>query len=239
MADDSADWPYIEDLEGFQRLLTELVGYVSAETGTDLVSMNDLRDAVYDAIQWYEIDRSVAASSSKVTLHEISPHIERVIELIAQEENKHHVLLALGNFDGYSADLDNAVNHYESLISDLRKIARDVPKAVKRSKGRPFRKELRVLVERLADFWVFATDRPFDHSWHREPNGSITPLTNATRFVYAVVEFVDPQSVKALLKITENVVKDRNAAMRGGGIDPRVALLGPHPWLHRKIYPAR
>ena len=114
---------------------------MSAETGTDLVSMNDLRDAVYDAIQWYEIDRSVAASSSKITLHEISPHIERVIELIAQEENKHHVLLALGNFDGYSADLDNAVNHYELLISDLRKIARDVPRAVKRSKGRPFREK--------------------------------------------------------------------------------------------------
>ena len=130
---------------------------------------------------------------------------------------------------GYRIDI--AEKEYEALLEGLRKIARSINPPAKRSRGRPSRYDLRMFVERLADYWEYATGLEFTQFWH---DG--VPQTDGTQFVYAVLEFVDPGSLPHLPNMTEVVVKERRAAQKGVGEDPRLKTLGPDPFLHRKIY---
>jgi hypothetical protein len=88
-----------------------------------------------------------------------------------------------------------------------------------------------MFVERLAAYWEFATGLKFTQSWHNR-----VPQTSGTEFIYAVLEFIDPHSLRHLPKMTEKVVQERRAAQEGLGEDPRLKTLGPDPFLHRKIY---
>lgn len=236
MSASSAEWRFT-DFEGseFGELLQKLSGYIVKATGKEFTGSEQLRDAVQDAIQWYEIDRDIASGLYTNSLHDIEKPLAQVIEQLHSNRNQGFLLTALGDYDsetGYVAKgFADIENEYQILLAGLHKIARAIKPPDKHPVGRPSRNHLRMFVERLAEYWEHVTGINFKQYWQ-----DLEPLTNETLFVKSVLEFVDPAAVPHLPKMTEAVVRDRRAAHKGVGEDPRLKTLGPDPFLHRKIY---
>jgi hypothetical protein len=171
--------------------------------------------AVYDGTQY------LADLASRSTFHDIREPLARVVEILKHEANRDDVVVALGApvMLALSPDqpaVDRAVARYENLLDCLDAIDRAVPPPpAKHPRGPQPAKDLRALVERLAEYWERATGRPFRQDWHRSKGAPPQPETAATEFVYEVVKFIDASRLRKLPKITESIVtelKKRRAA---------------------------
>ena len=155
----------------------------------------------------------------KNTFHALGEPIAQVIELLKLDANYYNALVAFGApaTTALSPDqtaVSRAVERYETLLRDLDDIARAVPPPpAKRRRGKPSKtKDLRVLVECLADFWERATGQPFTQAWYKESSGQRKPTTYSAAFVEDVVKFVDLKRLGELPKVTEKIVAERRAA---------------------------
>jgi hypothetical protein len=161
------------------------------------------------------------------TFHELALHARAIVEKLKDDANRHDVLVALGapaiddwaeqaHFNALFPDVaririaeeeearERAKARHKAMLHYLDMIARAVPPPPAKSRGRPARKDLRVLVECLADYWVRATGKRITQNWH---NGE--PLTRFTQFLRAAAHFIDPQCIIALPKMAELIVKER------------------------------
>jgi hypothetical protein len=191
------------DGEAFDALMAELAAI--ARQANDAVDIEDLRNGVGQAIQWYLAGWFTADYVSKITLEEIAEPLARVIEILERQENVHPVVLELGRETelGY-ADIKGGAERRGALIDDLKRIA-----AIERrenGRGRPERKDLHQLVHQLANEWLCLTGADFTRHW----NGK-EPKSLGAQFVHAVVTFIDPDPVTlgAVPKMMERVARER------------------------------
>jgi hypothetical protein len=204
----------------YQPLLKRLEKSVETETQKTFrpVDRVVLENIIVGAIAIYDGTQFLANLASRFTLHEIVAPLAQVIKILKHEANYDAIFVALGApaMLALSPDqgaVDRAVARYENLLDDLDEIARAVPPPpAKRGRGKPPAKDLRALVESLADYWERVTRRRFTQNWHKESSGPWKPTTNATAFVYDVVKFIDSKRLGALKEMTEDIVKKRRAA---------------------------
>jgi hypothetical protein len=171
-----------------------------------------IAQAVFD----YRYSQFVKDVESKTNLHEIASSLTEVIIVLEHLENIPHILVALGaprssvTFGmGYGEPAQQAMAQYEIMLLGLRKIRDKVPPPPpKNPRGKPPAHNLHQLVDRLADIWETFTEREFTQGWHKE-KGESKPISNGARFVHAVVKVVDPERLKSVPDVTEQVVKRR------------------------------
>jgi hypothetical protein len=198
----------------FEPLLDRLEKFVADEARKTFrpPDREVLRSIISMHAMAYEGSRFMTDEVSQRTLHQLAAPLARVIELLQFEANLSDVLVALGApvmlaISPDQRSVEQAVARYVALLRDLDKIARAVPSPPTRGRGRPPRKNLREMVERLADYWLSATGKQFSQHWHKGE-----PVNRATQFVHAVVNFIDSESLVALPKVTEKVVTKRRVA---------------------------
>lgn len=147
--------------------------------------------------------------------------LDYVITLLEDPANYDATIHALGAYglpmDGDQIAVEQAKAWLASILRGLDAIKRAVPPLPeKRRPGPPSkRKDLDFFVSRLAAFWERVTGHAFKIDWSKNDFGKpgINPgVTNAARFVYDVVNFVDPTRRRSLRKATEEVVKNRRPA---------------------------
>ena len=168
----------------------------------------------------YERRLHLSDRASGFNLHEIASPLAVVIQTLANWSNREEVIIALGAPEtwrisphqlstGDPSLIDRAYERYETLMHDLREIARNVPASPpRRGRGRPPKSgDLYAVVDILAEYWERTTGEAFKQDWERGE-----PLTPATEFVHAVVAFLDPPRLEALPKVTERIVTERRAA---------------------------
>jgi len=205
----------------YRPLLKRLENIVVSETKKSFrpVDRAVLENIIIRVIAVYDGTQFSADMASRSTLHEIREPLARVIGILKHVANCDDIFVALGApaMLACSPDqraVDRAVARYENLLDALDEIARAVPPPpAKRRPGRQPAKDLRALVDRLADYWERATRRPFKQNWHKESSdGPWQPTTNATVFVYDAVKFIDSKRLGSLKEMTENIVEKRRAA---------------------------
>jgi hypothetical protein len=178
-----------------------------------------LKNIIAEVFLVYDGTQFLADLASRVTLHEIKEPLAQVIKILKHEANYDAIFVALGapTMLAMSPDqraVDRAVARYETLLDNLEQIARAAPPPpTKRGRGKPPARDLRVLVQSLADYWERATRRPLKQNWHRESSGLWKPTTNGTMFVYDAVKFIDSKRLGALKEITEDIVTKRRRAV--------------------------
>jgi hypothetical protein len=208
----------------FVPLIDRLRHYVAAERGEAdfLVDPEGLvlSDIVLRAGMVYEGVQLSDDAASKSTFHELAaPPLASVMEWLRDDANYSDVLVALGApamlaLSPDQAAVSRAGERHEALLHALDDIARAVPPPpAKRDRGRPSNpKDLRFMVGWLADRWEAHTGHPPTQSW-REGK----PVPGEARFawfVYDVVEFIDPERLGELLKVTAKIVTDWRAGQR-------------------------
>lgn len=196
------DGPPFIVLEGadFERMMKEVEGCVFAGMKSYHIALDKLREGVRSAIYNYFVDRYVAVEIYGSNLHKLRKPAARMLEVLQYETNRNQALFVL---DGSPGKLGYMDLRYEALLIELKKFLAAISPPIKRKKERPTRTDLRALVERLANEWFSATDKPFTRNWYKGK-----PTTPAMQFVYAVVKFAHPKSLTALPKMTENVMKE-------------------------------
>jgi hypothetical protein len=210
-------------LDGLEKhILKEAAKGVKKHVATDAAKIFGPKDrellstVVFEACREYDGTQYWADDISRITFHALGEPITQVIKLLKLDANYYSALVALGaparNPD--QSAVNRAGERYETLLRDLDDIARAVPPPpAKRRRGKPSKtKDLRVLVECLADFWESATGRPFTQAWHKESSGQRKPTTYSAAFVEDVVKYVDLKRLGELPKVTEKIVAERRAA---------------------------
>ena len=69
------------------------------------------------------------------------------------------------------------------------------------------------VVKALRNFWVGDLDQPFKNEWHTESSGRLKdrrlPKSNAARFVYSAMTFIDRKRLGELEKVMANIIGNR------------------------------
>jgi hypothetical protein len=212
----------------YRPVLKRLEKTVEDERGSPLrpVDRVVLEQTIVRVIAVYDGTRFLADLASFITLHELREPLARVLEILRHEANYDDIFVALGApaMLALSPDqpaVDRAVARYENLLDYIDAIARSVPPPpAKRPRGPQPAKDLRALVDRLAEYWERTTGHQFKQDWHRESSGGLPkPETAATEFVYEVVKFIDASRLGALPKMTEDIVKERRKKRRAATSD--------------------
>ena len=202
----------------FDQLLDGLGSNIASEAKKSLSSVDRkvLRLIIVEVDLIYKGTRMASEQLSRSTLHDLRTPITRVLELLKHDVNIDDVLVALGAPANLALSPDQraverAVARYEALLDDLHQIEHALPPSPARpGRGRPIgTKDLRALVEKLADYWVRATGKPFTQDWQDNE-----PITHGAQFVHAVVRFVDSGRLKSLPRVTAMVVAARRAAAK-------------------------
>jgi len=205
----------------FEPLLRRLEIILDTERACPLTVIDRavLEQTIITAIAVYDGTQFLAELASRSTLHQIREPLARVVEILKHEANYDDIFVALGApvmlaLSPNQRAVDQAIERYENTLDALDDIARALPPTpAKRGPGRQPAKDLRALVEYLADYWKQVVGRPFKQDWHRESSiGPKKPTTNAAAFVYEVVKFTDASRLGAVPKMTESIVKNRRAA---------------------------
>jgi hypothetical protein len=194
----------------FDELMKEVEGYVFADVKNYRAALEYLRDSVRLAIYQYFVDRWVTGQIFWSEVHKLRDLATRMIEILQNEESRIQIFFALDQIPEFyklsgCPGKDGYVDgRYEGLLTELKKLSVASPLPLqKRRRQRPARTDLRALLERLANEWRIATNKPFERNWHKG-----LPLTPAMQFVYAVVKFADPDSLAALPKMTEKIIAE-------------------------------
>jgi hypothetical protein len=207
--------------ENFEPLIDRLQSYLAdeREEADFLVDREVLSDIVLSAGMAYDGVRFSDDAASKSTFHDLAAPLARVIEILKHDANYDSALVALGAAALLALSPDQlavsrAMERHEALLLALDDIARAAPPPpAKRGRGRPPKtKDLRFMVGGLADFWEIHTGHPPTRSW-REGK----PVPGEARFAwfaYDVVEFIDPERLGELLKVTGKIVSDWRAGRR-------------------------
>jgi hypothetical protein len=124
-------------------------------------------------------------------LCEIAEPLARVVEFLKRKDNE--------------AELASRLfwTRLPALVADLESLERAASRPPKR--GRRPKYDLIFLVRGLAEKWVYLTDTPFTQLWDRSID---EPISLGAQFVAAVVRYVHPESLPALPKMLEQVVKE-------------------------------
>ena len=214
MANIARDWNF--EGEEFEQLLKEVESYLIAATKHGLPDLLGLRDEIKYVACWYYADAWIAEESKRINLHEVREPVARIVDILKNDANHGLIYRALaGNADG-SVDLDYATKRCASLVADLEKIATAATnfEPPREPPYRPPRVDLRLLVGYLANYWVCTTDAQFTQNWHKGE-----PLTPSAQFVYAIVKFLNSESLSALPSITEWIVRERREGNVCGWFD--------------------
>jgi hypothetical protein len=201
-------WDFFES-EAFEDLLRNLAEIVR-ESGKELdeMGLQSLRAGVRAAVTNYGVLQFTEDYVSKITLHELEKPLARVIEILKREDNVDPVIVTLGSEQGsFYCDIEFGVERRKAVIADLEKIAARKPPS--RRAGRKGNRDLHHLVHSLANEWVVLTGTRFTQMW--ADNGQ--PGTSGALFVDSVLRFIDQENLKALPKMTERVVNERNRGM--------------------------
>lgn len=196
-----------------EPLLDRLVGYLG--TGTEkadfLIDREMLSSVVCMASLVYDGVRYLADAASKSTFHEFREPLARVIDILKCDANQDDIFIALGApaMLAMSPDqtaMSRAVERYEAVLRALDDIARAVPPPLKHDRGRPpMTRDLRAMVELLVGRWEAWTGNPVKQIGHKKE----APSTPAKKFVYDVVEFIDPARLGELPGVLEKVTDHR------------------------------
>jgi hypothetical protein len=189
----------------------------AAKRPLDEQRANELIAAITKAFSVYRNNQFFKDAERTFTLHEIASSLAEVIVVLEHLENIPYILVALGApavsvmFDfGPDKFFREAMAHYEIMRLSLRKIRDTIPTPPKNPKGKPPARNLHQLGDRLADIWETFTEREFTQGWHKE-KGESKPTSDGARFVHAVVKVVDPERLKSVPDVTEQVVKRRRS----------------------------
>jgi hypothetical protein len=154
----------VSSIEWFDQLLDRLGKHLEKEMKCSLGRGRDdklLGEAVSNAFAAYEVvwrSEEFSEEAGRLnTLHLLGSLLPEVIKILKTEENYDGILVRLGApaLPASSAEqkaVDKAAVRYDALMTSLTDIARDLPSPVKRGRGRPGAKDLRALVNVLADY---------------------------------------------------------------------------------------
>lgn len=157
-------------------------------------------------LHYYETNRYLQNDAARSTFHKLYHPLRSVLDLLKQDANIDGTLIALDAYSDKPESIDEAKARRENLLRDLQSIYEHVPPPPPgRTQGRPSFADLRGLVFRLAAYWEKATGGQFKNNWHKGE-----PITPATIFVHAAVEYIDPERLPSLPKMTEAFVHQRH-----------------------------
>jgi len=213
-----ANYPKALPVDGFKKLLRTLRGIVERELGKELDKTKlrflcaEVRLSVvnYGALQFAA---NYASTSALPELQDLlSPITPRVIEILEadgneSDANEGEIAIRLGSYGNGYSDIEYGIELRNAIIAGLRRILA-VP-SPKRSRGRPRNRDLHELVYSLANAWEKLTGDQFTQAWDCG-----VPYSPGAGFVHAVVEFVDPENLKSVPKMTERFVEERREAER-------------------------
>ncbi len=204
------------NLEPLLDRLETLITATAAGKSFRPVDRQVLMSIVVEAALIYDGTRYLADEASRCTFHELGEPLARVIESLKHDANRDSVFVALGApatlaLSPDQRAVEEAVARYDVLLGDLDKIARAVPEPpAKRGPGRPARKDLLALVAHLANYWERATGECITQLWSKDE-----PISSAAQFIHAVVLFIDPQGLRSVPEMMEQIIKARRAAISG------------------------
>jgi hypothetical protein len=212
--------------EEFAALLTAQAANLSRARGKELEpgELERLNDFITEAtLVFYGLQRE-----SHAKLYELGRPIEETIKLLTRPANVDGVLAALGSpsplwLGSDDGRLDNARNRYALLIGDLRKIALAAAEPRTKGKGRPVEtRDLQGCARVLAICWEMLYGEPLQQSWTLDEDESerqgrtvrVPQSRKGAAFVRDVIQFLAPDRVGRVPKITEKLVKVRKNAVR-------------------------
>lgn len=205
----------------FEPLFDRLRSYIAdeAEKADFLIDRDVLSDIVLSAGMVYDGVQFSDDEVSNSTFYELAEPLATVMELLTHEANYSDVLVALGApamlaMSPDQAAVSRAVVRHETIMRGLGDIARAVPPPpAKRRPGRQTRtKDLRFMVGWLADRWESHTGHLPTQNWRE--GKPIQDEAGFVWFVYDVVAFIDPERLRELPNVTENLVTDWRAGRR-------------------------
>lgn len=192
-------------------LLQKLKDIIKAETKKS-VERQELEECIFNSFDSFEAPQKFLNQLSRMTVHELSEPLKRVIEILEQEANREWIVGVLGGRETGVRSLRinrRTIARYERLLGDLHKIARwKPPRPAKPRPGRPSKSDaLYGPVKLLAHYWERLTGKSFKQYWHKG-----APANNATLFIQTVIDFIAPQLLRSLPKMTELIVTERRAS---------------------------